>query len=218
MALLVFSQLLLAQDKEVRKVSGFTYVKVGQAINAYLKQGTEEEVTVEVDGIELSKVNTEVESGKLKIYLSNGNFRNSHVKVYVTFKSLEGISASSAADVYSESVIKSDYLEISASSAGSIDINVDANKLDISVSSSGDVEITGTAKHLDATASSAGEIDGFDLKCESADVNTSSAGSIKVNVTESIRARASSGGSVKYKGNPSNSNTDSSSGGSVRKY
>lgn len=216
--LLMSLSLSFAQDKEERKVSGFNYVKVGQAINVYLKQGNEEKVRVEVDGIDLEDVMTEVSSGKLKIYLSRGNHRNAHVKVYVSFKTLEGVSASSAADVYSESVIKAVSLFLSASSAGSIDISVESNELEVSASSSGDVEISGTAKSIDATASSAGDIDAFDLKCEKADANASSAGSIKINVTESIRARASSGGSVKYKGNPSNSNTDSSSGGSVRKY
>jgi hypothetical protein len=48
-------------------------------------------------------------------------------------------------------------------------------------------------------------------------VETSSAGSVKVNVADALVANASSGGSIRYRGNPSKSITNSSSGGSVKK-
>lgn len=207
-----------AQKSEERNVESFSKIKVSQAINCYLIEGTKEKVRVEVDGIDLDDVITEVSGGRLQIHLDRGNFRNVHVKVYVTYTSLNGISVSSAADVYSESVIKSEELDLSASSAGSMELEVDVNELSISVSSSGDVEIDGKANSLDAGASSAGEIDAYDLVCSKVRAEASSAGSIKVNATEEIRADASSGGSIRYKGNPLKSNTDSSSGGSVRKF
>jgi len=208
-----------SQKKEERKLSDFEAVTVSNAINLYLKSGNETKAVVEADGIELDKVITEVSGGKLRISLrKNNSYRNTHVKVYLTYKSLEYISASSAADVYSESVIKSDKLEISASSAASMELDIDVNDLDMQASSAGDIELSGSAGSISGSASSAGDIDAFDLVCKRADVRASSAGGIRINVTEEIEARASSGGSVKYKGNPARSNTDSSSGGSVRKY
>ena len=223
--ILFISVLLLGaaygQQKEERKLGDFDEIKVSNAINLYLKQGNETKAVVEVDGIDLNKVETEVSGGTLKIYIHNNsnNFRRSmHVKVYVTYKSLEGISASSASDVYSESVIKSERLELSVSSAASMELDLDVNYLDMSASSAGDLELSGEAGKVDGAASSAGDIDAFDLVCKSATLRASSAGDIKINITEEIEARASSGGSVKYKGNPSKSNTDSSSGGSVRKF
>jgi hypothetical protein len=208
-----------SQRKEERKLSDFEAVTVSNAINLYLKSGNETKAVVEADGIELDRVITEVSGGKLRISLrKNNNYRNIHVKVYVTYKSLEYISASSAADVYSESVIKSDKLEISASSAASIELDIDVNDLEMQVSSAGDIELSGSAGSIEGSASSAGDIDAFDMVCKRADVRASSAGGIRINVTDEIEARASSGGSVKYKGNPGRSNTDSSSGGSVRKY
>lgn len=217
--LLMISVTLYAQDSEERNVGSFDEVKVAQAINCYLKQGSSEKVRVEVEGsIDLDDVVTEVSGSKLSIHLDRGNYRNVHVKVYVTYKSLEGITVSSAADVYSENVIKSSSLELSASSAGSMELDVDVDEMEISASSSGDVEVSGKANYLEADASSAGEIDAFDVEAKSVRAQASSAGSIKVTANEEIRADASSGGSVRYKGNPTKSNTDSSSGGSVRKY
>lgn len=209
-----------SQDKEERKLGNFDEVKVSNAINLYLKQGNETKAVVEADGIDLDQVITEVSGGRLRVFIrKNRNFRRSiHVKVYLTFKSLTSISASSASDVYSESVIKADDLEVTASSAASMELSIEVNSLDMSVSSAGDIELSGKAGRISGSASSAGDIDAFDLICKTADVTASSAGGIRINVTDDIRAKASSGGSVKYKGNPSGSNTDSSSGGSVRKY
>jgi len=209
-----------SQKKEERKLADFNEVRVSNAINLYLKQGNETKAVIEADGIELDEVITEVSGGGLKVSIKkNNNFRRSiHVKVYLTYKSLEAISASSAADVYSESVIKTDELEVSASSAASMELDIDVASLDMSVSSAGDIELSGKAGKVTGTASSAGDVDAFDLVCKTADVRASSAGGIRINVTDDIEARASSGGSVKYKGNPLRSNTDSSSGGSVRKY
>lgn len=216
--LITISFATLAQKSEERNVDSFNEVKVSQGINCYLKEGASEKVKVVVDGIDLEDVITEVSSGRLKIHLDKGNFRNIDVKVYVTYKKLEGISASSAADVYSESVIKSEILNLSASSAGSIDIEVEVNELTISASSAADLELKGRANKLNAEASSAAEIDAFDLQAKIVRADASSGASIKLNALEDIRADASSGASIRYKGNPSNSNTDSSSGGSVRKY
>ncbi len=222
--LVVFSMAIAlssySQKKEERKLPNFDGVKVSNAINLYLKHGNETKAVVEVDGIDLDQVITEVSGGRLRISLrKSNNFRRSiHVKVYLTYKSLEYISASSAADVYSESVIKADDLEVSASSAASMELDIDVSRLDMSVSSAGDLELSGRAGSITGSASSAGDVDAFDLICKRADVRASSAGGIRINVTDEIEARASSGGSVKYKGNPSQSNTDSSSGGSVRKY
>jgi len=55
------------------------------------------------------------------------------------------------------------------------------------------------------------------LEAEEVTAGASSAGSIKINVTQKIDARASSGADIRYRGSPMKTNTNSSSGGSVRK-
>ena len=90
------------------------------------------------------------------------------------------------------------------------------DELIVEVSSSGDLTVSGTANSQKVGVSSAGSYYGYEMTSTSARVNVSSAGSAKVNVSEDIRASASSGGSVRYKGNPERRDTNSSSGGSVR--
>ena len=209
-----------SQKSETRSIGSFSGIKTGEAIDVYLKKGAKESLKVEVTGDELSRVITEVMGSNLRIHLRDNNrfFQSKiNVKVYVTYVSLSRIYASSAANVFSDGVIKADKLDIQASSAADIELKIEAGEVNVHASSAADVILEGTAKKLFADASSSGEIDAYACPVETADASASSAGGIKLSVSQSLEARGSSGGSVRYRGNPTRTNTRSSSGGSVKK-
>jgi hypothetical protein len=206
-----------AQQSEVRSVGSFSGVKAAEAIDVYLKKGDKESVRVETTDVRLSDVLTEVSGSYLKIHMEDGNRRRGNVKVYVTYVNLNRISASSASNVFSEGLIRSGSLDISVSSAASVELSMEAEQSMVEASSAGDVVLEGKAKKLEVEASSAGEIDAYGLESEEVEASASSAGSIKVNVSKQLDAHASSGGSIRYRGSPARTNTGSSSGGSVKK-
>ena len=208
---------LVHAQSESRSVGSFDAISVSTGIDVYLTQGNTESVKVKVDGVDLEDVVTEVSGGRLEIHMKRGKFKSIDVKVYVTFKTLNNISVSSAGSVYSEDKLKFDNLEISASSAGEIEMEMEANSLDIHVSSSAEVELKGKTNQMVAKVSSAGELDAFDLNAKIVDVHASSAGEAKVSASAELEAHASSAGEVRYRGNPQKANTGSSSGGSIKK-
>jgi hypothetical protein len=235
---IVMGFIALAQKETTRKLSSFTEVSAHQAINVYLKQGSTEEAKIQISGnIEMNEVLTEVSGGKLKIHLDGNNYRNTDVTVWVTYKTLNAVSASSAAGIKGESRIvasgdfraavssagdieldvKANTIEFKASSAGDLKVKVEASSIDASANSAGSIEISGSAKSIDVSVSSSGDFEGYNLTAQNAEVSASSGGSAEVNVSEQLNARASSGGSVKYKGNP-RMDISSNSGGSIRKY
>jgi hypothetical protein len=227
-----------AQSEETRSLSSFSRISAQEAIDVFITQGNKEEARIVADNIDLEDVLTEVNGGRLKIHLDGNKWRNVDVEVYVTYKSISAISASSAASLTSQeqinasgdfdvdvssagdikASIKADELSIDASSAGDAELEVDVNEIEANVSSSGDVEVSGSARMQDIEASSSGDYDAYDVESEEVDVSASSGGSIKVNVSEKVDARASSGGNVRYKGSPRYVDVSSSSGGSVKKY
>lgn len=223
MRFLVFVGLLFllvrvnAQESEVRSIGSFTGLKSAEAIDVYLKKGDKESVKVETSGTRLSDVITEISGSYLKIHMASGNYRKTNVKVYVTYVTLDKIYASSASNVFSEGTIKASSIDISVSSAATVEVSLDVINVTADVSSAGDIVLEGKAQSLEVEASSAGDVDAYRLECESVRARASSAGSIKVTATKELDARASSGGDVRYRGNPMKTNTDSSSGGSVKK-
>ena len=214
---LITAAQVTAQSVETRSVGSFSGVKAAEAIDVYLKKGDKESVRVEVTGTRLSDVITEISGSYLKIHMENGSYRKTIVKVYVTYVKLDKIYASSASNVFSEGPIKASAMDISVSSAATVEVSLDAGDVSADVSSAGDIVLEGKCRSLEVESSSAGDIDAYRLESENVRARASSAGSIKLTATKELDARASSGGDVRYRGNPLKTNTDSSSGGSVKK-
>ncbi len=209
-----------AQQSEVRSLGSFQSVKSSEAIDVYLKKGDKESVKVEVTGIELSDIVTEVSGTTLKIHIRDGNWdRHGRrtVKAYVTYKSISKLSANSASNIFAEGSIQATSLGIYVSSAGSVEVTADAGAITIDASSAGKVVLGGKTKSLEVETSSAGTIDAYDLECEQVVASASSGGTAKVSVTKELQAQASSGGDIRYRGNPMKTNTNATSGGSVKK-
>jgi hypothetical protein len=200
-----------------RKTDSFTGLKVSSGIDVYLKQGNNEAVSVEADENLHEYILTEVRNGVLNVY-SDYNIRDAERKrVYVTMKEVNSVKTTSAGDVYGESPINSDKLELSASSAGDIKLEVNAKSIDVDISSSGDMYLTGETDILRADLSSAGDLKAYDLRARVADISVSSAGDADVNVSERITARASSAGDINYKGDPKYVDAHSSSAGGIHR-
>jgi len=200
-----------------RKTDSFTGVKVSSGIDVYLKQGNNEAVSVEADENLHEYILTEVRGGVLNVY-SEHNIREAERKrVYVTMKDVKSVQTTSAGDVIGETPINSERLELSASSAGDIKLEVNVKDLDIDISSSGDITLTGVTDRLRADLSSAGDLNAYELKAVEADISVSSAGDADLYVSERITARASSAGDINYKGDPKYVDAHSSSAGGIHR-
>jgi hypothetical protein len=202
--------------KKDRSVSGFNGVKVSTGIDVYLSQGDKESVAVEADENLHEYIMTEVKDGILYIYTDNINIRHAErERVYVTIKNVTSIRTTSAGDIFGETPIKCDDIEISSSSAGNIKLELYAKKVNLDISSAGDIKLNGECEILKADLSSAGDLNAFDFKVKEADVSVSSAGSADIYSTEKLTARASSAGDINYKGNPKSVDAHASSAGGI---
>lgn len=203
--------------KKERKVGSFTGIKVSSGIDVFLRQGNNESLSVEADENLHDYIYTEVTGGVLHIY-TKVTIRDAEMKrAYVTMKDINSISTSSAGDIKGETPVKTDRLKLSTSSAGNIDLDVNAREINIDISSAGDIQLTGQADMLEADLSSAGSLKAYELQVKEADISVSSAGDADVNVSEKITAHASSAGSINYKGNPKYVDAHSSSAGGIHK-
>ena len=207
-------------DRQTRQVSGFHGVTVSSGINVYLTQKSMEEVFVESESDDLDQIVTKVEGGILKITMKqrswlNFSWNHKSPKVYVSFKTLDKLEASSGSDVYSQALLKVDNLDIHASSGSDVKLELDANDVNVETSSGSDISLTGKANLLHASASSGSDIKAEEFHTKKCTASTSSGSDIKVYASEEINASASSGGDISYYGNPAVKNVSESSGGDV---
>jgi len=200
-----------------RPAGNFTGLKVSTGIDVYLKQGSQESISVEADENLHEYIITEIKNGVLNVY-SDANIRSAERKrVYVTMDEIRSIQTTSAGDIIGETPVKTDELELSASSAGNINLEIYAKKIAIDISSSGDMTLNGNADMLNASLSSAGDLNAYDLEVKEADVSVSSAGDADIYVSDKLTARASSAGDIRYRGNPTYIDAHSSSAGGIHK-
>ena len=203
-------------SKERKIGEDFSRVKVSSGIDLYIKQGNKTELTVEADENLHDYIVTEVRGDQLKIYVDGNIWRAKARKVYLTVTSIEELKATSGSDVFSQGVIKAEDLDLSTSSGADMRIEIDAYNVTTHSSSGSDLRVTGKANTHETSASSGSSINAYGLESKDVTAKVSSGADIGVFASESINARASSGGDIRYKGNPEKVNKKTSSGGGVR--
>ncbi len=209
-------------DKETRNLSSFDELSVSAGIKATLVKSSTNKIEIEVEGIELDKVITEVDGDRLEVKIKSNWFgswgRNRKVEVVISYsEALNYISVSSGASLNSEEVVRTaSKLDINSSSGAYSKLRIDGSEISVDVSSGASIHLQGSTSDLDVDVSSGSTFKGYDLKAESVTVEVSSGGSAQVYASKSLNADVSSGGSVRYKGNPSQTNIDQNSGGSVK--
>ncbi|CAN5499514.1 head GIN domain-containing protein [soil metagenome] len=203
--------------------AGFSAIYVSDGVELYLTQGNEESIAISAsDNKYLERYKTEVSNGTLKIYYDNkginwtGNDKRK-LKAYVSFKTLEKLSASGGAQVNMKSLLSANKLECTFTSGSMFNGEVKTTVLAVDQNSGSQVNMTGETNSLKVEASSGAIFKGYDLAVDVCDAQASSGAGVRVNVNKELTVKASSGGGIRYKGNGVIRDMNVSSGGIVKK-
>jgi len=205
---------------EEHSVSTFKHVEASGSINVYVSQGDIKPVKIEGDENLLQYVEVIQEGDKLIVKERPGyNLDPSaEMRIYVTAPVYNSIEVSGASDIIGQSKINNaEDLDLHASGAGNIKMDVNAPKLMAEISGSGSIDLKGQTKDVEIELSGAGHAHCFELLSENTTVAISGAGSAEVFASVKLDATVSGAGSVSYKGNATSVNQHVSGVGSVNK-
>jgi len=204
---------------EKRTVQGdFKNIRVSNAIDVVIEQSDSTEITVEADDNLQKEIETKVENGTLVISCKYNSFRNITMKkVTVKMPVVDKIEASSASSVQSKNVIEGQDIILEASSAASMQVNIESDKISVDSGSGSSVTIEGKALNLNTSVSSGGSIDAAKLMANDIHAEASSGGTVSIHPIVSLKAEASSGGNIDYSGSPKTVEKSASSGGNINK-
>lgn len=203
--------------EESRKVTEeFTEVHASEGLDVFVTQGNDFSINVEADENIIDIIGTDIRDGRLKVHAIE-NIGRATKNVYVTLPEVTSLSTSSGADLIGQNTIKTNKIELDASSGSDLEVEVDANEVSADTSSGADIKVSGRTEVLYADASSGSDIKARGLMAKRCTADASSGADISVNVSESLTADASSGADISYTGDASVQKKKSVSG-SVHKY
>ncbi len=203
--------------KETRVVPTFDAIDLSGAWDVTLKQGANQELTVEADANIMPMVRTEVVNGVLRIDIKHPVGHTTKMALYITVKALKNIDASGVVDIHTETRIAVPELAIDASGATDAKLELAVQKLSLDCSGASKIKLSGTAVGVRMDLSGASDIFAYELLSESCDLQISGAGNAQVNVSKKLAAEVSGAGSILYKGSPTDVSQNVSGAGSVRK-
>ncbi|HCR75935.1 MAG TPA: hypothetical protein DIW37_05925 [Chryseobacterium sp.] len=225
---------------ESRNVGEFSGIQVSTGVNLVFKQESPTNVKVIADADKLQYIVTKVDNGVLKVYVDNKGQKNlkfKNISVNVSSPRMDNIKASSGAtfttinsvkennlmiDASSGSVVKgkfniSNNALVEASSGTSVKVEVNSRSLVFKGSSGSDTSIQGEAETAAFDVSSGAVCKGEAFQANLVEAESTSGSNLSVNAVDKLKAKASSGGTIRYRGNPEiTSDISKMSGGSLK--
>lgn len=173
----------------------FDEISVGGAFDVSIRFAAEQKVTVTIDDNLWDNLELKVKRGRLDIDWDKSCRPDGDCRLEITLPALKAMQVQGAADVQIAD-FAGDQFKFELSGAAELDMN-------------------GTVDDLEIKVSGAGDIDTRDLTARHVKVRISGAGNADLTATESLDARVSGVGSVKYWGDPETRKTSVSGIGSI---
>ena len=200
----VFAQNEISEPNvQKRAISSFHAIDASAGVEVIITKGDKEELAVTVGDLSyLDQVKTTVSNGVLKITREIDwkfwkMWSNTSIRVYVSYTTLDKINVSSGSNLKGTSI--------------------QLSTLNVKISSGGMVKLSGSVGFLDVSVNSGANFRGSDFVATKCTAEVNSGGEINISVDKELSADASSGGSIKYKGEALIRNINTSSGGSVKR-
>lgn len=211
------------KNAEPRKVSSFHGIKISNAFDVIIKQGSEEAVVVSASEEKYrERIKVNVVNGILQISYDNEKVwkwsnENKKLRAYISVKNIDQLDISGACDVKVDGVLKGGNLKLELSGASSLKAAVNYNSIVADQSGASNSKLSGTATNLDIEVSGASDFTGFDLVTESCKADASGASDIKITVNKDLKVDASGASEVQYKGTASVSGFKTTGASSLKK-
>lgn len=199
--------LVKAPNVQKRTVGSFHAIEVSNAIDLVIKQGDEEGVAVSAASPDLrDRIVTKVENGVLMIYVDKKGFHanwawsDRKMKAFVSFKTLNNLSASGSSDVYVDGSIQGDDLRLELSGSSDFKGGINVKNLTLHQSGSSDVKLNGGANDIRIDLSGASDVNAFDFAVDNCTIDASGSSDVHITVNKELNVNSSGSSDVYYKG------------------
>ncbi len=204
--------------KKTLELPEFKSIYVNSNYTVYVKQTNKQEVTVEAlteiwelttvkveNGVLMVNVERKPDNPNKSIWAKIDDIKmKPTMKLTVSVKNINELQVNGGGKIISENSVASDYIALSVSGSGGIDLDIKGNNLKTEISGSGNITLKGYATTNDIVMSGSGSLNAFACELETAKVKLSGSGTCEINATSTLDALVLGSGSLKHKGNTKN--------------
>ncbi len=204
--------------KKTLELPEFKSIYVNSNYTVYVKQTNKQEVTVEAlteiwelttvkveNGVLMVNVERKPDSPNKSIWAKIDDIKvKPTMKLMVSVKNINELQVNGGGKIISENSIASDYIALSVSGSGGIDLDLKGNNLKTEISGAGNIILKGYATTNDILMSGSGSLNAFSCELETAKVKLSGSGTCEINATSTLDAVVLGSGTLKHKGNTKN--------------
>lgn len=174
-------------------------------------------VSLKVETTEKQFENVSVRQEEKSLYLkTKGNYKDDII-FYLSAPSIKEIEISGASSFKTNNLIKSDSLQLTLSGASYFKGDVNVDFINLHLSGASDVKLSGKTNNCFVNVSGASSLKSYSLTAKQAEIFTSGASSVKMFVTDKVKATATGASSIKLKGNALDIKAEATAGSSVSK-
>lgn len=194
------------QTTDSREVKNFHAIASAGSFKVNVQMGDQESLTIDGEAEDVSRIETVVENGILKIRTKR-NFKSwnsvgHEVTINITAKRLDGLSLSGSGSIHLDGTLNAPSADIQLSGSGEITASVDNQNTSLAVSGSGNLNVSGKSGSVNIAVSGSGDVKARDLTAESSNIKIAGSGNVYIKAEKDLTAAIFGSGSVKYAGNP----------------
>lgn len=197
-----------------RNVAKADRIKVSDGIDVIISKGSTG-VEVEADENLLRYIETRYDDGWL-IIRAKDNYQlrsENNITVRISTEMLRALKVAGSGNVSSEEDWSmGGTFKLDVAGSGDVVLNVRANDIEADIAGSGNIELAGTSDNLNLDIAGSGNFRGYELKCNTVDIDVAGAGEAEVTAEEKLKVSIAGSGDIKYRGNATVSKSVAGSG------
>lgn len=214
--LLLSCSILFAQETITTNLGDFNDLKVFSGLTVKIEKSDVAKIVI--TGSKANQVSVKNKNGLLKLSLNFADgFKYEDVSITLFYNKNIGIlDANEGAYIVSDDVIEQLNLELKVQEGAHIELPLNVKYLTVKSVSGGVVKVNGTTENQTVDVNTGGIYNGYELESKQATATCSAGGIIEVNVSEMLYATVNFGGTINYKGTPSEVKTKKVIGGNIK--
>ena len=180
----------------------FHRLKLSGSDKVILRQGRQQEVTVEGQQNIIDLVQLEVRKGEWDIRTRGCIRQHERMVYYITVPDIRSLSVEGSGDIIGQSIFISPQMAFEVTGSGSITADIETAAVDAEVTGSGRLILNGKSKAVDIEITGSGECDTYAVQGSEIEVGIEGSGKAYVTALNLLKVDIKGSGEVYYRGSP----------------